>query len=115
MMMAPIAVMYTVRATCPDEATRARYIDWLANGHAQAVKDGGATAAVIVQLDSEPPAAGARAAFKVEVRYAFQDRPALERYFQEFAPGLRADGLRLFGPDSGVTLERTIGDAVWAG
>ena len=114
--MASIAVMYTVRATCPDEATRSRYIEWLANGHVQAVMDGGATAAVIVQLDSEPaPASGTDGAFKVEVRYAFQDRPALERYIQEFAPALRADGLRLFGPDSGVAFERTIGDAVWAG
>ena len=70
MMMASLAVMYTVRATFPDEAIRSRYIEWLANGHAQAVMDGGATAAVIVQLDSEPaPASGTGGAFKVEARY----------------------------------------------
>ena len=115
MIMNSLAVMYTVRATCPDEVTRERYIDWLANGHVQAVLDGGATAAVIVQFDGEPATVDAPRAFRVEVRYAFQDRPALERYTREFAPALRADGLRLFGPDSGVTFERTIGEAVWAG
>lgn len=100
-------VLYTVRADCPDEATAERYAAWLLGGHAAAVVAGGARSATVVRLDAADGAGPRRV---VEVRYAFEARGALERYLREFAPALRAEGLALFGPQTGVRLERSVGE-----
>ncbi|MBL0926038.1 MAG: DUF4286 family protein [Phycisphaerales bacterium] len=102
------AVAYTVRAHLPDEATADAYVAWLEDGHVDAVIRGGAHSAMIVRLDADSP--GGRPC--VEVRYVFSTRELLDRYFAEHAPALRAEGLRLFGPDKGVRMERTVGTIV---
>ncbi|MCC6661261.1 MAG: DUF4286 family protein [Phycisphaerales bacterium] len=103
------ALAYTVRATLPNHETAAAYIAWLRDGHLDAVIAGGARSAQVVQV--EDPAAPVR----VEVRYIFQARAEFERYVRETAPRLRAEGLAQFGPDSGVSFERTVGALVAEG
>lgn len=100
------AIAYTVRATLPDDAAADRYISWLEDGHIDAVIKGGAHSAMIVRLDREGPGDRPR----VEVRYIFSTRAAFEGYVREHAPALRADGLKHFGPESGVAFERSTGE-----
>lgn len=96
------AIAYTVVATLPSEPVRSEYIRWLQDGHVAAVLAGGAQTGHIVRIDDP-------AGFQVETRYTFASRAALDAYIRDTAPALRADGLRLFGPDRGVRYERRIG------
>lgn len=95
---------YTVRAICPDPAAADRYLAWLVRGHMRAVCEHGAESAHAVRLDTDGPAE------VIEVRYIFPNRAAYERYVQTAAPGLRAEGLRHFGPDSGISMSRSAGE-----
>lgn len=100
-------VAYTVTAEFASPELVERYVAWLSGGHVKAVCDGGATSAEVVRIDAasgEPPT--------VCVRYQFPDRRTLEAYFAEHAPRLRAEGLALFGPGSGVTFTRSTGVVV---
>lgn len=94
-------ILYAVIATLPDEPTRVRYIDWLLQGHIQQVCAGGATSASVIRLDGQ--------SLRVMARYTFPTRDDLERYIATYAPRLRAEGLALFGPETGVTFERLTG------
>ena len=94
-------VSYTVIATLPDQATRDEYVAWLLGGHVRAVKRGGATEAVVVQVDepAEP--------IRVESRYVFPTPEAFRAYVDHHAPLLRGDGLSRFG--GRVGFERRVG------
>jgi hypothetical protein len=98
---------YVVTATLPDGATLERYVSWLCAGHVQAVLAGGAERAEVVHLE------GVGEPLRVQTRYVFPSRGAYDRYIAEHAPGLRADGQRLFGPGTGVSFERSVGKVVW--
>lgn len=100
--MAEIA--YTVSARCGSPAVAREFVSWLVGGHLEGVLRGGASSAEVVVLD--PPGEGAL----VEVRYRFADRGAFERYEREAAPALRAEGAERFGPGSGISLSRTVGE-----
>lgn len=100
------SIAYTVTATLPNEASRTAYIEWLENGHVDAVLEAGADAAMIVSVDE--PAQPIR----VQTRYVFATRETLEHYLAHHAPALRADGLRRFGPETGVTFSREIGRVI---
>lgn len=93
-------LVYTVHTVFTDEATRARYLDWLRDGHVHAVvRDGGALSGEVTVLEDGT----------VESRYLFGSRAAFDAY--EAGPGvaLRADGARLFPPGSGVRTARFVG------
>jgi len=94
-------VAYTVTATLPDEPTRDRYERWLTGGHVQQVVEGGASSALVVRL-SDPP-------MSVQSRYEFPSDAAYQGYLRDHAPRLRAEGLALFGPGSGVVFRREVG------
>ena len=101
-----MSIAYTVIATFPDEATRDEYIAWLEDGHVDQVIKGGAHSAAIVKLDRPTPADPIQA----EVRYIFATRSLLDQYIQNHAPALRADGLKRFPPERGITFRRTTGE-----
>ena len=96
--MIPIA--YTVRATLPDQETAHAYLLWLSGGHLAQVLAGGADRAEVGALDGEPP--------KIESRYRFPNREVFDRYEQDHAPALRAEGLSRFG-SAGIRFERSLG------
>lgn len=101
------AIAYTVTAACADESLAREYAAWLTGEHVDQVIAGGAHSARVIVLDraeGEP--------FHVEARYAFASRAALERYLSEAAPALRAEGLRKFPPEKGLTLSRRVGEIV---
>lgn len=100
-----MAIAYTVIAELPTEARRDEFVAWLEDGHVDAVIAGGAHSASIVKLDHQ-----AGEPWVVEVRYAFATRVLLDQYVRDHAPALRADGLRRFGPESGVKMRRTVGE-----
>lgn len=97
------SIAYTVIAVLPDEATRRAYLAWLEDGHVDAVIAAGAHSATIVAV--EDPADP----IKVETRYVFSTRETLGDYLRDQAPALREEGLRLFGPKTGVLFRREIG------
>jgi hypothetical protein len=99
-------LVYTVRATCKDLHQRGRFLSWLAPAHVEAVKAGGADGVRITLHDGENP--GDRP--YVETQYSFPSRKAFDAYIRDHAPALRADGLKHFPPDSGVTFERRLGE-----
>lgn len=95
------AIAYTVHATFPDEPTAREFIDWLESGHLHAVLRGGASSAQIIRIQAEP--------IQVEIRYLFPNQQVFDRYVAEFAPALRADGIRRFPPERGIRMERRSG------
>jgi len=101
-------IVYCVTATLPDEATCREYVEWLHEGHVTDVIAGGASSGCVVRI--EDPATPIR----VETRYEFESREALDRYVEEAAPTLRAEGLARFGPERGVRFERRVGRVVTA-
>jgi len=102
-------IAYTVTATLPDAEVASEYIRWLQDGHTDAVIAGGAESAAIILLDPEPAEGGAPGGVQVEVRYVFPSRDALNHYLHQYAPALRADGLKRFGTRPGVVFSRRIG------
>jgi len=98
------AIAYTVVATLPSSQMRDAYIAWLQQGHIDEVVAGGAESGAVVSI-TEP-----KEPFRVEARYVFRTRDAYDRYIQAVSPGLRAKGLALFPPESGVRFERTVGE-----
>jgi hypothetical protein len=99
-------ILYTVRATCPNLHIRGRFLSWLTPDHVAEVMKGGASAVRIVLPDREGDAAPA----VVETQYVFPSRKALETYLRDHAPALRADGLKHFPPESGVTFARQVAE-----
>lgn len=95
---------YTVRAEHPDRDSAERYLRWLVDGHIQAVLGAGGESGHAVLLDAEggPPT--------IEVRYVFPSRGDFDRYVAVAAPRLRAEGLALFGPETGVRYTRSLGE-----
>lgn len=123
------AVLYTVRASCPSLQVRGRFLSWLSPNHVAEVMKGGATAVRIVLPDrindpvrgepvestdreSDAALAGPELAERavVETQYVFPSRKALDTYLRDHAPALRADGLKHFPPESGVTFSRQIAE-----
>lgn len=115
------AILYTVRTTCPSVQARGRYLAWLSPNHVVEVMKGGATGVRIVlplpddrsgqtpagqQAGTVPPSAPA----VVEAQYTFPSRKAFDEYVRDHAPALRADGLKHFPPDSGITYERQVAE-----
>jgi hypothetical protein len=98
-------VHYGVLATLPTLALRDAYASWLSQGHVQQVLACGARHACVVALDGSSP-------WRVLALYRFPNRAELDRYLAQDAPGLRAQGLALFGPTTGVVFERSIGEIV---
>lgn len=108
-------ILYTVRATCPNLQVRGRFLAWLSPNHVAQVLKGGATSARIILPDrisdpvrGEPVESADRAV--VETQYVFPSRKACDDYLRDHAPALRADGLKHFPPDSGVTYERQVAE-----
>lgn len=99
-------ILYTVRVTCRDAPQRGRFLAWLTPGHVMEVMKGGATAVRIVLPDRENGSAPA----VVETQYAFPSRKAFDAYIRDQAPALRADGLKHFPPESGVTFTRQVAE-----
>ena len=100
------SILYTVRVTCPTLQLRGRFLAWLSPDHVLAVKAGGATAARVILPERANDAAPAI----VETHYEFPSRKALDDYFRDHAPGLRADALKRFPPESDVVFERQIAE-----
>jgi hypothetical protein len=97
-------VCYTVAATFADAGLTEAWLHWLREGHIASVLAGGATCAEILLMDGTP--------HSYEVRYRFPSREAFQRYEQEHAPRLRAEGLRLFPVEKGVSYRRSLGEVL---
>lgn len=100
------AILYTVCSFCRDVPQRGRYLAWLAPNHLLQVKAGGAQGVRVVLPDRASDTAPAI----VEVQYVFPSRKALDTYLRDHAPALRADGLKHFPPESGITFERQVAE-----
>ena len=100
------AILYTVRASCRDVQQRGRFLAWLAPNHLLQVKAGGATTVRVVLPDRPNDTAPAI----VETQYAFPSRKAFDTYLRDHAPALRADAMKHFPPESGVTFERQVAE-----
>ena len=81
------------RATC-DAAIRGDYLTWLAAHVEEICALPGFTGAVVFEVTDPLPAPG-RASLSVQ--YRLVDQAALDVYFRDHAPRLRAEGLGRFG------------------
>ncbi len=99
-------ILYTVRTNCPNVQTRGRFLAWLSPNHLIEVMKGGATGARIVL----PDRANDTAPVVVETQYVFPSRKTFDNYIRDHAPALRADGLKHFPPESGITFERQVAE-----
>lgn len=103
------AVVYSVCATFPVEELAQEYVAWLTEGqpsHVAQVLTGGASEGTVWRE------AGAAGPPRIMARYVFPSRESFDRYVREFAPALRAEGLARFGPDKGVSMERSVSEVV---
>jgi len=101
-------VVYSVCATLPGEDLARDYVAWLTEGHPShigRVLEGGAIEG------SAWREVGASGRPRVMARYVFPSREAFDRYVLEVAPALRAEGLAKFGPQTGVSMERSVSEA----
>ena len=103
-MSTPIA--YTVCTTFQDSSLADQWITWLREGHVAQVLAGGATDALIIELDQP------EVARSFEVRYYFSSMQSFENYEKNHAPALRAEGLKLFPVEKGVTYRRSVGRVI---
>ena len=107
-------ILYTVRVTCPSIQIRGRFLAWLSPDHVLQVKAGGASAARIVLPDraSDSTTASPELAERaiVETQYVFPSRKTFDTYIREHAPALRADSMKHFPPESGVSFERQVAE-----
>jgi hypothetical protein len=103
-------IWYAVRATLPSPLLADEYVKWLEDGHLDQVLRGGAHSAMIVRLERSASDGLPADARQVMTQYIFSTRELFDRYVEHFAPALRADGLRRFGPERGVRMERLIGE-----
>ena len=101
---------YTVYTTFTDGRLADDWLRWLRGGHIAEVINGGATDAEIVELDAASDAPPGTRAF--EVRYHFPSRAHFARYEADRAPRLRAEGLKLFPLERGVSYRRAVGIAL---
>lgn len=93
------AIFYEVIATARDDTTASEWLDWTRSSHLADVVSAGAKCGRVVRLD-EP-------ARTFAAQYEFESREAFERYLQEHAPRLRAEGIERFGDR--VTYSRRAG------
>ena len=100
------SILYTVRTTCPSIQVRSRFLAWLSPNHLMQVMVGGATGARVVLPDRANDAASGM----VETQYTFPSRKAFDTYIRDHAPALRADAMKHFPPESGVTFERQVAE-----
>lgn len=100
------AMAYTVVATFPGPELAREYVEWLEDGHIDAVIRGGAHSAMIVRV-IDPPTP-----IRVEVRYIFSNQQVFDTYLAQHAPALRAQGLKRFPAERGIRFERTLGAVV---
>lgn len=113
-------VSYSVIVSLPTAALATEYLAWLLGGHVDAVIRGGASSGEVVVLDSEPSpsssqpgdqsTAGGEPITRVMAHYVFPSREVFDRYVRLHAPALRAEGLARFGPSTGVTYQRLVGE-----
>jgi len=101
------AFAYTVAASFDDASVAEEWLRWLRDGHVGEVLAAGARRAAIVRLDGDPPS--------LEARYEFASRDDFAAYERDHAPRLRADALRRFPPQRGVSYRRSTGviEASW--
>ena len=99
-------LLYTVRTSCPTPHLRSRYLAWLSPGHVMAVRHAGADHVRIVLPERDSESAPA----VVETQYVFPSRQSFERYLRDHAPALRADGLRNFPEETGITYSRQVAE-----
>ncbi len=84
------------------EAVADRWLEWLGDRHLQDVLDCGAQSVEVIEFD------GPTRSF--EIHYRFADRAAYDRYVDEHAPRLRAEGLSLFPLEQGLAYSRRNGE-----
>ena len=101
---------YTVYTTFTDGSLADEWLRWLRDGHVAEVMNGGATDAEIIELDAAPNVPPGTRAF--EVRYRFPSREHFARYETDHAPRLRAEGLKLFPVERGVSYRRAVGAVI---
>ena len=102
-------IAYTVTATFPNPSVRDAYVSWLVGEHVAAVVAAGALSGeVVVVHDPGDP-------IQVEARYVFANQASLDGYLKAHAPALRAQGLALFGPGTGVQFARRTGAVLTPG
>lgn len=94
-----------VIATLPTPNLADEYVRWLEGGHVDAVINGGAHSAMIVRLEPDRPGESPR----VMTQYIFATRESFDQYVERHAPALRADGVRQFPPERGITMQRFVG------
>jgi hypothetical protein len=94
-------ITYAVTVAFQDERLAEDWLVWLTGGHIEEVLAGGASDAELTEAD------GPGRSF--EVRYHFPSREAFAAYERDFAPRLRAEGLKRFPPEKGIVYRRSVG------
>jgi hypothetical protein len=97
-------LFYEVRAMMSDARTADEWLSWMRDKHLADVVTAGARRGRVVRLDDSP--------LSFAAQYEFADRAVFERYLQDHAPRLRAEGLARFGDR--VQYKRSSGDIVCA-
>ena len=93
-------ILYQVVASIQSREDLDAYLAWLRGGHIADVVAGGALRGRVAVHEGD-------GAYEVLCSYDFEDAQAFARYEAGPAQALRAEGIALFGPDSGRRLAWT--------
>lgn len=96
---------YCVTATLKDQSACEAYLEWLIDGHVQAVLRWATHAEVIIHEEDIPP--------RVQSLYHFKDLSAYDLYIEEGASMLRQEGLLLAERLGGIEFHRSLGSRYW--
>lgn len=99
---------YSVIASvkCEDQES---YVNWLQNGHVQAVCKAGATSARILVHEGIEDGR-----VKIEAMYFFANRDSLQQYLDVSAPLLREEGKKLWIDTNKAIFTRSISNIVFS-
>jgi hypothetical protein len=103
-------ISYSVIISLPTAGLAEEYAAWLKNGHIDAVIRGGASSGELVVLDPDQAPSGKEPMVRLMAQYVFPSREVFDQYVRVHAPALRAEGLAKFGPSTGVTYQRLVGE-----
>ena len=98
-------IAYTVACNFNEPLVAEEWIAWLREEHLAQVIAAGALDAEVILVEHTAGSSG-----RCEVRYHFADRKSFALYERDHATRLRAEGLKRFPPERGLSYERSLGE-----
>ncbi len=99
-------IIYTVTVFIQYRSVEEDWLAWMKNEHIPAIKQAGATEALLIHRDPENEN---DIGITYDIQYKFDDRGKFETYIEQHAPALRRESYEKFPLTDGFKYSRTSG------